>query len=99
MPPLHLAARYVPDRFMPDKAIDLIDEAASRVRMYKTPLAANLRATFKDLKALQQEKEEALAQQRYDFAIDLRYQEVELQNQLDKMRASWDTAERPDRQS
>jgi len=91
----HLAARYVPDRFMPDKAIDLIDEAASRVRMYKTPLAANLRATFKDLKALQQEKEKALAQQRYDFAIDLRYQEVELQNQLDKMRASWDTAERP----
>ena len=91
----HLAARYVPDRFMPDKAIDLIDEAASRVRMYKTPLAANLRATFQDLKALQQEKEEALAQQRYDFAIDLRYQEVELQNQLDRMRASWDTAERP----
>ena len=91
----HLAARYVPDRFMPDKAIDLIDEASSRVRMYKTPLAANLRATFKDLKALQHEKEEALAQQRYDFAIDLRYQEVELQNQLDRMRASWDTAERP----
>ncbi len=89
------AARYVPDRFMPDKAIDLIDEASSRVRMYKTPLAANLRETFKDLKALQLEKEQALAEQRYDHAIDLRYREVELQNQLDQMRASWDTAERP----
>ena len=42
----HLAARYVPDRFMPDKAIDLIDEAGSRVRMYKAPYAANLRETF-----------------------------------------------------
>ncbi|RME87110.1 MAG: AAA family ATPase, partial [Anaerolineae bacterium] len=91
-----LAARYVPDRFMPDKAIDLIDEAASRVRMYKTPLAASLRATFRDLKALQLEKEQALAEQRYDHAIDLRYREVELQNQLDQMRASWDTAERPE---
>ncbi|NOX63532.1 MAG: ATP-dependent Clp protease ATP-binding subunit [Chloroflexi bacterium] len=91
----HYAARYVPDRFMPDKAIDLIDEAASRVRMYKTPLAASLRATFRDLKALQREKEEALAQQRYDHAIDLRYREVELQTKLEQMRASWDTVERP----
>ena len=89
------AARYVPDRFMPDKAIDLIDEAASRVRMYKTPLAVSLRATFRNLRNLQQEKEEAMASQRYDQAIDLRYREVELQNQVEQMRASWDTAERP----
>lgn len=91
----YYAARYVPDRFMPDKAIDLIDEAASRVRMYKTPLAASLRETFRDLKTLQRKKEEALAKQQYDQAIDLRYREVELQNQLDRMRASWETAERP----
>ncbi|MCO6452166.1 MAG: ATP-dependent Clp protease ATP-binding subunit [Caldilineales bacterium] len=91
----HFAARYVPDRFMPDKAIDLIDEASSRVRMYKTPLAASLRETFRDLKSLQREKEEALAQQQYDHAIDLRYREVELQGQLEQMRASWDTVERP----
>ncbi|MEW5957783.1 MAG: ATP-dependent Clp protease ATP-binding subunit [Chloroflexota bacterium] len=38
----HLAARYVPDRFMPDKAIDLIDEAAARVRLYKIPFASEL---------------------------------------------------------
>ncbi len=91
----HLAARYVPDRFMPDKAIDLIDEAASRVRMYKAPQAASLRATYRDLKMLQREREEAMAQQRYDYAIDLRYREVELQNKLEQMRASWETAEKP----
>ena len=45
-----LSARYVPDRFMPDKAIDLIDEASSRVRMYKAPYAHSLRETFRELK-------------------------------------------------
>ena len=65
-----LAARYVVDRFLPDKAIDVIDEAASRVRMYKAPYARNLRETFVTLKSLQKEKEEALNTQRYDDAID-----------------------------
>ena len=74
---------------MPDKAIDLIDEAGSRVRMYKAPHAVSMRETFIDLKRLQKEKEEALETQRFDDAIDLRYQEVELQSQLDKLRAGW----------
>ena len=85
----HLAARYVPDRFMPDKAIDLIDEAGSRVRMYKAPHAVSLRETFIDLKRLQKEKEQALETQRFDDAIDLRYREVELQSKLDKLREGW----------
>ncbi len=92
----HLAARYVPDRFMPDKAIDLIDEAGSRVRMYKAPYAASLRETFMDLKQLQKEKEEALEMQRFDDAIDLRYREVELQAKLDQLREGWkQVANRP----
>lgn len=84
-----LAARYVPDRFMPDKAIDLIDEAGSRVRMYKAPYATNLRETFMSLKKLQKEKEEALETQRFDDAIDLRYQEVELEAKLNELREGW----------
>ena len=86
----NLAARYVPDRFMPDKAIDLIDEAGSRVRMYKAPYATNLRETFKDLRKLQKAKEEALEEQRFDDAIDLRYQEVELEAKLTELREGWD---------
>jgi ATP-dependent Clp protease ATP-binding subunit ClpC len=85
----HLAARYVPDRFMPDKAIDLIDEAGSRVRMYKAPYAANLRETFINLKKLQKQKEEALDTQRFDDAIDLRYKEVELETRLAELREGW----------
>ncbi|MCB0149269.1 MAG: AAA family ATPase, partial [Caldilineaceae bacterium] len=88
----HLAARYVPDRFMPDKAIDLIDEAGSRVRMYKAPYAANLRETFMSLKKLQKEKEQALDTQRFDDAIDLRYREVELEARLSELREGWNEA-------
>ncbi len=88
----NLAARYVPDRFMPDKAIDLIDEAGSRVRMYKAPQAANLRETFINLKKLQRAKEEALDTQRFDDAIDLRYREVELESKLTELRESWNQA-------
>ncbi len=88
----HLAARYVPDRFMPDKAIDLIDEAGSRVRMYKAPYAANLRETFMNLKKLQKMKEDALETQRFDDAIDLRYREVELEAKLNELREGWNEA-------
>ncbi|MEZ4634422.1 MAG: hypothetical protein R2856_05495 [Caldilineaceae bacterium] len=52
----HLAARYVPDRFMPDKAIDLIDEAYSRVRACTKRSHASLRETFISLKKLQKRR-------------------------------------------
>jgi ATP-dependent Clp protease ATP-binding subunit ClpC len=87
----HLSARYVADRYLPDKAIDLVDEAASRVRMYKSPEASSLREAFVSLKALQKEKNAAISGERFDDAIDLRYREVELRHQLDQMRAGWDS--------
>ncbi len=85
----HLSARYVPDRFLPDKAIDLIDEAASRVRMYKAPLAVSLREVYSELRKLQREKEEALQKQRFEDAIEIRHREVELQEKLEQLRAGW----------
>jgi len=86
----HLSARYVPDRFLPDKAIDAIDEAASRVRMYKNPQAASLREAFVNLKALRRQMKEALDNQRYDDAADLRYREIELQEYLRQLRQGWE---------
>ncbi len=86
-----LSARYVADRYLPDKAIDLVDEAASRVRMYKSPEASSLREAFVNLKSLQKEKNAAISGERFDDAIDLRYREVELRHQLDQMRAGWET--------
>jgi len=86
----HLSARYVPDRFLPDKAIDAIDEAASRVRMYKNPQAASLREAFVNLKSLRRQMKEALDNQQYDDAADLRYREIELQEQLRQLRQGWE---------
>jgi ATP-dependent Clp protease ATP-binding subunit ClpC len=54
-----LSARYVPDRFLPDKAIDLIDESSSRVRMYKSPEARKLRETAEELRRVRQEQAQA----------------------------------------
>jgi len=85
----HLSARYVPDRFLPDKAIDLIDEAASRVRMYKTPEASDLKATFEQLTQIRQQKEEAFSSKRLREAAALRDQELALTEQLKQRRVDW----------
>jgi len=86
----HLAARYITDRYLPDKAIDLIDEAAARVRMYKSPQAEGLKELFINLKAVQRQKEEAVKAGRYEEAAELRCQEVELEDRLQQLRLAWD---------
>ncbi|MCU0500439.1 MAG: ATP-dependent Clp protease ATP-binding subunit [Anaerolineae bacterium] len=85
-----LSARYVPDRFLPDKAIDLMDEASSRVRMYKSPHASSLRETYRELKSTQRSKEEAVEAKRYDEALDLRHHELDLEKQLEQLRRGWE---------
>lgn len=85
-----LAARYVPDRFLPDKAIDLMDEAASRVRIYKTPTNQDLHKTLAELRRIQRIKEAAVNDRRYEEATALRSQEEMLQEQLQQMRPAWD---------
>ena len=85
-----LAARYVPDRFLPDKAIDLMDEAASRVRIYKTPVNQILRDTLTELRNVQHDKETAFNESRYEDATDLREREADLQEQLKQLRLGWD---------
>ena len=87
-----LSARYVPDRFLPDKAIDLMDEASSRVRMYKAPYATTLRDTFRELKTTQKAKEEAVEAKRYDDALDLRHHEIDLERKLEQLRKGWQDA-------
>jgi len=84
-----LSARYVPDRFLPDKAIDLMDEASSRVRMYKSPHSNSLRETFRELKTTQRRKEEAVEAKRYDDALDLRHSELDLEKKLEQLRRGW----------
>ncbi|MBC8447149.1 MAG: ATP-dependent Clp protease ATP-binding subunit [Chloroflexi bacterium] len=91
-----LTARYVTDRFLPDKAIDAIDEAASRVRMYKTPRAVALREAFTSLRAVEKQRQDALLAEQIEEAIALSHRAGELQEQMEQMRLDWQaTAERP----
>ncbi len=87
---VRLSARYISDRFLPDKAIDVMDECASRVRMYKAPRATNLRELFARLKVTQRAKKEAVKDRRYEDATALRDEEVKLEEQLETARASRD---------
>ena len=86
----HLAARYITNRFLPDKAIDLIDEAAARVRMYKAPQSSILRQALAELRDVQQEKDEAIADQDFERAANLRYREVELERKVEQIRLNWE---------
>ncbi|MBN1811373.1 MAG: ATP-dependent Clp protease ATP-binding subunit [Anaerolineae bacterium] len=85
-----LAARYISDRYLPDKAIDVIDETSSRVRMYKSPQAKNLRELFAELKVTQRAKEKAIEDHRYEDAAALRDKEITLEEQLQSLRTERD---------
>ncbi|MCX7593243.1 MAG: ATP-dependent Clp protease ATP-binding subunit [Fischerella sp.] len=76
-----LSDRYISDRFLPDKAIDLIDEAGSRVRLRNSLVSAN-RKTKRELAAVSKAKDEAVRAQDFDKASQLRDRELELEAQL-----------------
>lgn len=80
-----LAARYISDRFMPDKAIDVMDESAARVRLYKTATPAALRDLQKRLDSVIMEKEAAIMDQEFERAARLRDEERILRARLDEM--------------
>jgi ATP-dependent Clp protease ATP-binding subunit ClpC len=79
----HHAARYVTDRFMPDKAIDLIDEAASRVRMYRSVAPPSLKEAMAGLQSLQRELEAAVQGQEFERAVELRDRERKLRERIE----------------
>ncbi|MCS6870081.1 MAG: ATP-dependent Clp protease ATP-binding subunit [Anaerolineae bacterium] len=84
----HLSARYVPDRFLPDKAIDLIDEGASRVRMYKSPEAIRVRRAEAELAQINEELEENTYLDE-DQRAEMRARAAELSAQLSAIKATW----------
>ena len=77
-----LGDRYISDRFLPDKAIDLIDEAGSRVRLLNSKLPPAAKEVDKELRAVQKEKEDAVRDQDFNRAGELRDKEVELREKI-----------------
>ena len=77
-----LGDRYISDRFLPDKAIDLIDEAGSRVRLLNSKLPPEAKEVDKELRSVQKEKEDAVRDQDFTKAGELRDKEVELREKI-----------------
>ncbi len=86
---VRLSDRYVADRFLPDKAIDLIDEAGSRVRMKAFEAPTDLKDMEADIERLAKEKESAVAQQEFERAAEFRDKEQELRKLLEDKKKDW----------
>ena len=87
---VRLSNRYIPDRFQPDKAIDLMDEAASRVRIQSYTAPPDVKQQEKQLEKVRREKQEAIDRQDYEKAASLRDQEHRLRGVIDAKRAAWE---------
>ena len=91
-----LAARFISDRFLPDKAIDLIDEAGSRVRLRGSVTPAPVKDAMQVLEQVRREKDEAIASQQYEAAAELRDRELRQTEDLDNLEKNWQEGkERP----
>ena len=84
-----LAARFIPDRFLPDKAIDLIDEAGSRVRLRGSATPTSVKDAKESLEQVRKEKDEAIASQQYEQAAELRDRELRYSDELDTLEKEW----------
>ena len=85
-----LSHRYINDRFLPDKAIDLIDEAASKIRVNAYVAPSSLKSLEEKLEDLQQEKEEAINTQNYEKAASIRDQERQLKEEIASNKMAWE---------
>jgi ATP-dependent Clp protease ATP-binding subunit ClpC len=92
-----LAQRYIPDRFLPDKAIDLIDEAGSRVRLRGSVTPASVKDAMQVLEQVRKEKDEAIASQQYEAAAELRDRELRQNENLDTLEKEWQEGENAER--
>jgi len=85
---VNLSTRYVTERFLPDKAIDLIDESASRVRMYRMPQPADIEDAYEELRNAREERDYAVEKGQTEAVENWNLRETEIQQRLDQMRAS-----------
>jgi len=86
-----LADKYISDRFLPDKAIDLMDEAASKIRLQASFLPQEVRQAMEKAERARREKEEAIKNQDFEKAASLRDKEKVLRQKLEELESSWKT--------
>lgn len=84
-----LSARYINDRFLPDKAIDLIDEASSKLRLTSYVEPGEIKVLEEDIRKLEKQKEEAIKAEAYERAGDLKRKQGKKQERIEKLRDKW----------
>ncbi len=90
-----LSSRYVSDRFLPDKAIDLVDESASRVRMYKSGASTSAKDIYKQLKQVRANRAMAQEEGKAEDVRNWESQEADLNEQLRRLKNGWERASSP----
>ncbi|MBC2582535.1 ATP-dependent Clp protease ATP-binding subunit [Clostridium sp. DJ247] len=88
---VNLADRYITDRFLPDKAIDLVDEAAAKVRIENLVAPPDLKNLESELEKVTKEKEDSIRVQDFEKAARLRDREKELKDKLEGLKSNWNT--------
>ncbi len=91
-----LSVRYVNDRFLPDKAIDLIDEASSKARLRSYTEPQSLKKLQEEIEKMKNEKEEAVINQKFEKAAELRDKEKQLREQFEKEQTKWNNKKTKD---
>ncbi len=86
---VRLSARYINDRFLPDKAIDLIDEASSKVRLTTYEEPAEIKELEQEIETLEQQKEAAIKAEAYEKAGDIKRKQEKKRDKIEKARARW----------
>ena len=94
---VELSARYISDRYLPDKAIDLMDEAASKVRLQAYVSPPDLKELEARIEEARKEKEEAVNNQNYERAAQVRDEEMQLRKKMEEMRKSWEDARKEEK--
>lgn len=89
MAAVKLSARYLNDRFLPDKAIDLIDEASSKLRLTSFVEPEELKSLEQDIVNLEKQKEEAIKTEAYEKAGDIKKKQAKKQEKIEKLRDKW----------
>lgn len=85
-----ISHRYITDRFLPDKAIDLMDEAAAKVRLSTVANPRNITSLESQLNTLRKDKEKAITEQNYELAAKIRDDEAKLKQQLNEIKSDWE---------
>ena len=86
-----ISQRYITDRFLPDKAIDLMDEASAKVRLKTVNIPTNISQLEQKIQDLKKAKEKAIDNQDYELAATIRDQEIQIKEELATAKAAWET--------